>query len=332
MKKIALLIGVIILIVLAFQYQSKKKTIDQTLSDFAIEDTASITKVFLADRFNHSVTLNRNNNQWVVNNKYPIRKDALEYLLSTIKNIKVKHPVSNSMHDKIITNLATSSVKIEIFTNNEEEASKTYYIGGEARDMIGSYMLMEHSNRAFVVYLPGFNGFLAPRYNIDGTVVNSDLWRDRTIFSLENETIKSVEVINHEDSLSSFEIKRQEDQFYITRNNETKSISKQDGMLYFNSFKQVNCEGYMNDFSLKDSIFNSSPFYTINVHSTDDQHLMLHTYKKPTDGSKYTVQNDNQNTLDPDRMYAKWNDDLILIQFYVFDKILLRTPQYSVEK
>jgi hypothetical protein len=35
---------------------------------------------------------------------------------------------------------------------------------------------------------------------------------------------------------------------------------------------------------------------------------------------------------DPDRMYAKLNSDLILIQFYVFDKILLRTPQFSVEK
>ena len=29
---------------------------------------------------------------------------------------------------------------------------------------------------------------------------------------------------------------------------------------------------------------------------------------------------------DVDRMYAKFNSDLILIQFYVFDKILLRTP------
>ena len=35
---------------------------------------------------------------------------------------------------------------------------------------------------------------------------------------------------------------------------------------------------------------------------------------------------------DVDRMYAKFNSDLILIQFYVFDKILLRTPQFSVEK
>ena len=63
------------------------------------------------------------------------------------------------------------------------EASKTYYVGGESKDMIGSYMLLENSNRAFVVYIPGFNGFLAPRFTIDGTKVSSDLWRDRTIFS-----------------------------------------------------------------------------------------------------------------------------------------------------
>jgi hypothetical protein len=33
-----------------------------------------------------------------------------------------------------------------------------------------------------------------------------------------------------------------------------------------------------------------------------------------------------------DRMYAKFKDDLLLIQFYVFDKILLKSAQFNVEK
>ena len=35
---------------------------------------------------------------------------------------------------------------------------------------------------------------------------------------------------------------------------------------------------------------------------------------------------------DVDRMYAKFKDDLLLIQFYVFDKILLKSAQFNVEK
>ncbi|MDB2651777.1 hypothetical protein N9Y26_00430 [bacterium] len=38
--------------------------------------------------------------------------------------------------------------------DNLELAHKTYYVGGETKDMIGSYMLLENSSRAFVVYIP----------------------------------------------------------------------------------------------------------------------------------------------------------------------------------
>ena len=78
---------------------------------------------------------------------YSNTKRRFDYLLGTIKNIEVKHPVSNSLHDKIVKNLATSSVKVEIFTDSQTKAYKTYYVGGESKDMIGSYMLMENSDR-----------------------------------------------------------------------------------------------------------------------------------------------------------------------------------------
>lgn len=331
MKKIILLIGLLLLIVFALRYQSKKNTIDHALSDFAVEDTASITKIFLADKFNHTVTLNKVNNEWLVDERYPIRKDALNYLLGTIKNIEVKHPVSNSLHDKIVKNLATSSVKVEIFTESQTKAHKTYYVGGESKDMIGSYMLMENSDRAFVVYLPGFNGFLAPRYNIDGTIINTDLWRDRTIFRVNANELKSVQVTNHEDSVLSFKMERLANQYFFTKNNKTKPISTKNGSKYFNLFKHINCEGFMNDYSLKDSILDSKPYYTIEVQQNDKQPIILNCYHKGHDRINYSQLNDKEANYDTDRMYAEFNDDLILIQFYVFDKILLRAPHFSVE-
>lgn len=332
MKKISIVFGLLLLIVLVFKFRTKDNTLDKTLSDFAVEDTSSITKVFLADKYDHTVVLNKVENEWFVEGKYPIRKDALEYLLSTIKNVRVRHPVSNSLHDKIVKNLATSSVKIEIFTNDHKNAHKSYYIGGESKDMIGSYMLLENSNRAFVVYLPGFNGFLAPRYNIDGTVVNSDLWRDRTIYNLKAEEIAFINITNHTDTLASFKMERSDNQYFYTKENVTKSISKKNGETYFSLFNQVYCEGFMNDFSKKDSIFSSEPLYTIEVRLINNQELKLYCYQKQSDQFNYSSLNNNELTYDTDRMYAKLNDDLVLIQYYIFDKILLRSPNFSVEK
>ena len=118
-------------------------------------------------------------------------------------------------------------------------AHKIYYVGGEAKDLIGSFMLLNNSSRAFVVYIPGFNGFLAPRYTIDGTTVSSDLWRDRTIFSYNSNEIKTVSVINHEDSTKSFEMHRQNKFYSFTKNNITKVIPDVQGQEYFNLFKSV---------------------------------------------------------------------------------------------
>ena len=55
-------------------------------------------------------------------------------------------------------------------------------------------------------------------------------------------------------------------------------------------------------------------------------------YHKEPNREGYIHENGQKLEYDVDRMYAKLNSDLILIQFYVFNKILLRTPQFSVEK
>ena len=261
----------------------------------------------------------RDSGKWLVDDKFEVRPEAIEYLLKTIKDIEVKHPVSNSLHDKIIKNLASSAVKVEIFTDNLDIAHKTYYVGGEAKDLIGSFMLLENSSRAFVVYIPGFNGFLAPRYTIDGTTVASDLWRDRTIFSYDSNDIKTISVINHEDANQSFKIHRQDKFYSFTKNNITKAIPESQGQEYFNLFKSVKCEGFMNDFSKKDSIFNSTPFYTVRISDINGKMDSIIAITKNQE-KDYMQENGQKLEYDVDRMYAKFNSDLILIQFYVLIK------------
>src|SRR5574344_2289975 len=56
--------------------------------DFAIKDTASITKIFMATAQQEQVLLTRaENGTWLVNQKYPAATENLDLLLSTIKKI-----------------------------------------------------------------------------------------------------------------------------------------------------------------------------------------------------------------------------------------------------
>ena len=142
-EKKLILILLLISIILLYLANKNNTTLDKELSDFAIEDTSSIQQVYFADKLGNEVIISRENNQWLVNKTFIARKEAVEFMLKTMKDIEVKHPVSNSLHDRIIKNMATSAVKVEIFTNDRDNAYKTYYVGSESKDLVGSYMLFK---------------------------------------------------------------------------------------------------------------------------------------------------------------------------------------------
>ena len=252
-------------------------------------------------------------------------------MLSTIYNIEVNYPVSNSLHNKIIKNLATKGVKIEIYTEKSTPL-KTYYIGQPAANMIGSYMLLENSSKPFVMYIPGFNGFLAPRYNIDGSKVDEELWKDRIILDFNPKTIASVEIINHDQEELSYSIsKDSSNNFILNYNNQQTELSDNFGIKYFELFNKISCEGFMNGFSKKDSIINSKPFHSIEIKS-EQKNMSFKTFHKSPKRKEYLDGNGLSLKYDPDRFYALIDSDFTLIQFYVFNKLILDPNKIPVEK
>ena len=97
--------------------------------------------------------MNRNEKNWVVNNKYEVRKDAINTILTTINQIRIQRPVSKNAFDNVIKNLATTGVKIEIYTN-QETPNKTYTIGSSTSNHLGTYMFLSGSEIPFITHIP----------------------------------------------------------------------------------------------------------------------------------------------------------------------------------
>jgi len=73
-----------------FIYNTSNSTIKKELRDFAIRDTASVTKIFMVNKNNKSITLERiSPSTWQVNGSYIARKDAIDVILKTLKRIDV---------------------------------------------------------------------------------------------------------------------------------------------------------------------------------------------------------------------------------------------------
>lgn len=339
-KNTTLLIIVALLAVVAaiLIYTNKSSTIKKELKNFAVEDTASITKIFLADKsnINANVTLDKvAPGNWKINGKYTARYDAIATLLYTIKKLEVKSPVAKSAFETVIKNLATEGVKIEIY--QKDELTKTYYVGGPTEDMLGTFMLLENSNTPFIMQLPGLNGYLTPRYFTDETE-----WKERTVFNYKQSEIVSVAVEYPQDTSLSFILNvKGEKYFSITSPDNKKIVSTIDTnmiLAYLAAYQNIQYEVVMKniDKAKQDSVLSSPPICLITVIDNKGNKNIVKMFLKPISETSLTKEDKEGNPLkyDLDRMFALVNNgsDFVVVQHFVFDKLLMAFQDFRPQQ
>ena len=200
-KKHTFILLVIFIVIAIWLVNTDKKSTISVNNNFEIEDTSVVTKIFIADRYGNTITVEKVEKKWFVNQKYEARKDAIKTLLNTISEIKIKKPISNSSFDKVVKFMATSGVKVEIY--DTKNLLKSYTIGSNTADHLGTYMLLKDAERPYIMHIPTFNGFLSPRYGIQGQKLDIKTWRSNNVFSLKQEDIKRIQftdLLNPENS------------------------------------------------------------------------------------------------------------------------------------
>ena len=278
---------------------------------FSIENINEIDKVFLSDRKGNNVVLKKDEDSWFINERFKVRKDAINTLLTTINEVEVQRPVSNTAYNNVIKQLATTGVKVEIYYKNN---IKTYTVGGSTSDHLGTYMLMEDGENPYVVHIPGFNGFLSPRYGIQGYELDINNWRDNTVFEIDSENIKEISLKNYDNQNKSFRITNKPLKLLnidsiATNYNIDKIIE------YFNLFSKIECERYK---GFDVDLSTERLLYKLNIkYKNNDDILDVYTFSK---------RNNNKNQSEPnvERFYARLNNgEIMLIQKYVFNKVFI---------
>ncbi|MFH0999733.1 MAG: DUF4340 domain-containing protein [Bacteroidota bacterium] len=319
--KLFIILGVLVIIAFLITLIQTKGTIKRELKDFAIDDTSVVNKIFMANKENQFVTLEKIEGEWIVNQKYKAQKEKVNLLLETMQRVKISSPVANSALETIIKSLATRSVKVEIY--QKDKLAKTYYVGDATPDNLGTFMLLEGSSRPFITYIPGFRGFLTQRF-----FLSEIEWRDRTIFNYRFNEIHSVSVEKPSKPEQSFRaINNGDNSFSLESLSDNKPVENFDTMkvkMYIGYFKKVAFDSFVTkmDPVKKDSILQSQPDYIITVEKADQTSKKLTTYIKPginlLDGTGGTFE------YDVDYQYAFMDADtstILLIQYFVFDPI-----------
>jgi hypothetical protein len=320
---LVLLVAVIVVVA-----TNSKSTIKKELRDFAIEDTAAVDKIFLADKEGHTIILERKKQLWMVNGKYEARADLIRILLETFHDMRIKEPVAKAALENVIRNLAVKSVKTEIYQNGK--LTKTYYVGGPTQDSYGTFMIIEGSSTPFIIEIPGFRGYLSTRYS----VYDID-WKTSRVFNLAPSDILQVIYEDYRDAQKSYIIDRTENGFKIASYPGGIELTQFDDLklrAYVSQFRKKNFSKYIDDVpqEWQDSVKQSPAMYKLSVTTIDGQNIWYKAYNKPGWGRLNEF--GERLTNDPDHFFMwLWNGDFVYAQYFVFDPVVKSLQYFKVK-
>ncbi len=344
-KIILIAISAFALLAIVLIINSRKTTLNRAEAQFAIDDTATVTKIFIANKMGQSVKLVKQpTGNWQLNDKYIATAENVRLFLSTAKNIQVQAPLAKAAYDAIIKRMATAATKVEIYQKvyfidfwgmkyfPYEKCTRTYYVGDPTMDNAGNFMMMEGAKHIFIVNLPGFRGFVSPRYSF----VESD-WRDHTVFSAKLSQIKEVKYEFMDIPKESFKIValgnrrfnlvRLSDNAVAPQYDTTKVI---DQLMLYRSLKY---EAFVTDMepAKKDSILRFNRFQTITLAENSGKITKVNMYRIPELLIRDQEHMDKvEMAYNRDKFYIVINDskDMQIAQYFVFERLLQPLSYY----
>jgi hypothetical protein len=242
------------------------------------------------------------------------------------------YPVPETHHNTVIKSMSANAVKVELY-DNDNDIIRTFYVGGQANNFEGTYMLIDGATRPYVVQIPGLNGYLTTRYSTDVTD-----WRDRTVCNIPAEELSSVSITYPSEPLNSFTLMNEGDgkikvlaDTALTR---YAKFNERRATVYSRYFEKVFHEGYVNGSYKIDSLISISPIRCIiDVASKKGQKQRIEVHWMPLNKRSKNMLTPNANTpeaYDADRFFAVINNakDTVIIQRTTFDKIFRRAYEF----
>ncbi|MBQ9639257.1 MAG: hypothetical protein IJV22_06860 [Bacteroidales bacterium] len=309
-----------------------------------VKDVNTITRIYMANKLDQQVLLVKHPEQegdslWMVNDQFPASEPMMNLLLETLQDMRIRQMVNKKAIDNVLKQLATKSVKVEIYQTRyrinwfsgrirlgkHEKLTHTYYIGNESKDLLGSFAFEKGSKAPFIVHIPSLRGFITPRF-----VCDASLWRSHRIVDWPVMQIESVQLDIPSMPEESFAIVRNGEGFRFEKINPPSIVSGFDTLRVaqlLSSFVNLNFDEYVDvvPHTTTDTSFSSGPRTILTITDTTGARREIQTFIKYTNPDDMEAIRDTTmyEVFDLNRLYAVIDSrDTVLIQYYNFDNIL----------
>ena len=333
---IVLIILIVAIILLVTQ---REGTVDKSVKEFAVKDTAAISRVFLVNGYGDESLLERNEHgQWVLNKKHEVINHNVNDLLGAIYNITVKDIVWKAARENINKRMASGATKVEIYYTDyrvklgklklfQYTNKKVFYMGQPTMDNMGNFAILDGTEIPCIVYYPGFRGFIGAKFS-----PLEDSWKSHTIVNLRRSQIHEVLSLDFEKEDNSFKILRSSERNFDIFNSKNEKLNPYDTLLlieFLAEFRDLNYENKIKEISEgeKASIFKNK-FKEIQITDTEGNKTIISMFRLENEFNEEEFEHeiDFMEAYNRDRFFAVFNgnaDELYFCQFFVFDRIVL---------
>ncbi len=343
-KNLIIIAAVVVIGLLALIIANRGSRTATFEQDFHVEDIESVTKVFLADKQNNQVLLERvmdstGDTTWTVDGLYPASQPMIDLLLETLHEMRIRQQVNKNAVPQAVKQLSARAIKVEVYQRRwfinwfdgkfrlfpHERLTVTYFVGHETQDMMACYMFRKGDKVPYIIHIPGFRGYLTPRF-----VADPMAWRSHEIVHWDIRSLQSVELEIPASLEESFMVRRQGDDFVMELTQGHRVVNGFDTARVaqmLSSFANLNFDEFASRVpnSYMDTSFSAAPRTILRITNTDGVTREVKTYLKyanPED-SLAMPEEGMYEMFDVNRLYAIIdNRDSVLIQYFVFDNIL----------
>lgn len=329
MKKnlIYLSILVVLAVVAYFAFNKKKRLYPIEDANFKVENVEEVDKIFLSDAAVGNIRLTKDENgTWYVNDSMRARQDWVAYLLDAFEKQDASQLIPKSMHNNIIKQLSSSSVKVEVFKGDKK--TNQFYVSKQPGKENLTVMLNiredgTNAPRPFLVKHGVSNTFLGVRYN---TALED--WLDKQILYFDAHKLKDISV--------SYP-RKPESNYTMTVNPSIGISPKPDSVAdefnkpraqkYVAFYDKLFCMGFENDYVLKDTFVKAfTPLAEVVVRSTEGEEKNLKVYYKPRGKDTHRILTFEGREYDGDAFFGWLNNrDFVLLSSLTVQK-MLREP------
>ena len=263
----------------AWKKSKKEDAAEHYEGNFSIENTDDIGKIILSHRAGNVYILTRSGDTWKVNESYPARMSSVNPLLDAMRMVEIRYIPADKAMENVMENIDGTYIHAEVF-DRSGKLMKAYRVGGVTPDERGTYMIMDGSKQPFVVHIPSWDGALRTRYTLE----LAD-WRDRRFMNLDANDVMSVKVEYPQQKSQSFILERKGQDFTLSpmfpELRDYPALYREGtGEAFLTALAEAACEGFENQYPLKDSIRALVPFCHMQLSMKNDQKVEVKIWPK----------------------------------------------------